>query len=128
MVVERIGVRAERGADVVQLMENARGDVDHLAGIKDLPLSAETHLAVPRGHKIDFLLVLVVPWHLAAARLQNHGSHAEVHRLNRGNPAGQSVRGAPRRIAAALDFASIGDEHGRRNCCDSMVSRAVESR
>ena len=65
-------------AGVGQLVEDAWRNVDGLPGLHGDALLAQAHLARALDDEIDLFLLLVVPRHLAAVRLQRDVAHREV--------------------------------------------------
>jgi len=98
-----------RLADVRQLMKDARRDIDHLPRRHRLAYFAETHLAHAFDDEIDFLLLLIVPGHLAAFRIESHIAHRKIRRLNWRGAAREVLRQAFRRITATGDLGEVGD-------------------
>src|SRR5687767_5630325 len=92
-------------------MKHAGRNVDGLAGRDRLALFPEAHLAGSLDDEVDLLLLLVVPWHLAAVGIQRHISHAEVLGLDRRQPADEVLRATPRGVAPPIDFRKIADRH-----------------
>jgi hypothetical protein len=102
-------------AGVGKLVENARRDEHGLAGGHGLPLIAQAHLADPIEDDIHFFLLLIVPGHLSAARLQHDVAEAEVRRLDRRGSPHQVARAPPGRIRPPFDPVEIGDPHPGNN-------------
>lgn len=66
------------GANIRELMKHVRGNVNRLTRVDDLPLASKTHLALTLQNKVDFFLILVVPWYLAAIGIQANVTEGEA--------------------------------------------------
>ena len=81
-------------ADIRELVKDFRWDVNRLACRESCTLLAQAHLAFALDDEVDFFLLLVVPRHLSAVRLERDVAHREVRRLNgAGSPRRDSVCG-----------------------------------
>ena len=92
-------------------MKDARRDVDGLPSAKNLPLFAQAHLGHAFEDKVNFLLVLVMPGHLATAGFERDVPHREVAGLNGTGSAYQVLGASPGRVGAAGDMGEIGYGH-----------------
>ena len=94
-----------RVAEVRELVEDARWNIDQLPRGHGLPLFPETHLAGAFDDEIDLLLFLVVPRHLAAFGIERDIAHRKARRLHGRDSADEILRPATRGVAPAFDFA-----------------------
>lgn len=77
------------GASVGHLVKHKRWDKDGLLPGDGLPLIAEAHPARAGYDKIHFLLLLIMPGNLPAARFRRHVAEGKVGSLNRKRPPPQ---------------------------------------
>ncbi len=105
---------ARRFANIGQLMEHARRNVDGLSGVQNGALLAQAHLRRSFDEEVDLFLLLVVPGHLPAVRFQRDVAHGKIRRLDRARAAHQVLRAPPRGIHAAGDLREIGNNHEAR--------------
>ena len=101
-----------RVAGIGQLMKDLRRDVDGLPGRHVDALFAQAHLARAFDDEVDLLLLLVVPRHLAAVRLERDVAHREIGGLNGARAADQVLRAPARRIRSPGNLRKIGNDHG----------------
>ena len=104
-----INHRHRRVAGVRQLMKHPWRNIDRLAGFHGALFFSEAHLSGAFGDKVDFLLFLVMPRHLPAARLQRYVAKRKMRALNRTSAAYQVLRLSARRISAPRDLFQIRD-------------------
>jgi len=71
----------------------------------------QAHLARAFDNKVNLLLLLIVPWHLTAVRIQRHISQAEVLRLYGRCASDDVLCAAFCRISAALYVCEIRYDH-----------------
>src|SRR4051812_8272830 len=90
--------------DIRELVKDAGRNEDRLTSRNRLTFMAETHFAGPLDDEVDLLLLLIVPGHLAALRLERHVAHREILRLDRRRAADQILRVPARGIAAPGDL------------------------
>ena len=88
-------------ADIGELVEDAGGNVDGLPAGDRLALLAEAHFAGAAENIVDFLLLLIVPGDLAAARIEGDVAEGEIGGLDRGDAANQVLSAATGGVAAA---------------------------
>ena len=100
-----------RIADVGELVEDAGRNVNGLSGRDHLPLVAQAHLARAFQNKIHFFLLLIVPRHLSAVRIEQDVADGEMRGLNGRGAAHHILRAASRRITTAFNLAQVGDNH-----------------
>lgn len=108
---------AERSAaDIRELMEDTRGNVNHLASSERLAFLAETHFAGSLDDEVNLFLLLIVPWHLTAIGIKSDIAHREVRGLNGSDAAREILGAAAGRITTALHFCEIGNSHNFEKC------------
>ena len=74
-------------------------------------LLAEAHFARAFDDEVDLFLLLVVPRHLAAVRLERDVAHGEIRGLDGAHAPDQVLRAAPRRVRAPGDLREICNDH-----------------
>lgn len=94
-----------------ELMKDARGDVDRLAGRQGGPFLAETHLTRPFQNEINLLLLVVVPRNLSAMRVESYMAQSELRSLNRADAAYDILSQPSRRISPAGNIGKICNHH-----------------
>jgi len=102
-------------AGIRELVKDPGRNEDRLPRGNRLTFVAETHLAGPLDDEVDLLLLLIVPWHLPALRLERDMAHREILRLDRRRAADQILRVPARRITPPGDLREIRDNHGPKN-------------
>ena len=101
-------------ARVGELMKDGRWKKHRLPGCDLLPLGADANFSSALQHHVNFLLLLIVPGHLAAIRLEHDIAHGESFRGNRlaclaDHPACPTAGGK----RATGNLGDIGDDHDR---------------
>lgn len=102
-------------ARVGQLVEHSRGKKNRLTSGDFLPLGSHANFASSLEDHVHFLLLLVMPGHLASLGFQDHVSHGEPFRrdwLSRlaDHPSSPTTRGK----GSSGDLADVCDNHTKR--------------
>ena len=93
-------------------MEHGMRNINRLPGGHVPALLAQAHFSRAFHDEVDFLLVLVVPWHLAAVWLEGHMTDAKVGGLDGAGAPDQVLGLAPSGISAPGDLRQVGNDHG----------------
>jgi len=103
---------AHRGlADVGDLVEDSRGDIDRLSAFQCLPFRSKAHLCRAFDDIVDLFLFLIVPGNLSTPRLQRDMTHGEVLRLDWGCTSNEILCPPPGGVPPSFDMTQICNNH-----------------